>query len=110
MRFAVSQVSGRRPDQLRDLMAVLELGAINLDDRARVLHQSFRRRFDDAGLAGASGPEEQEVTNRAASGRHPGQMHLIDVDNLLDGFILTDNHAGQAGLESFRLSSGPRRI
>ena len=34
--FAVSQVSGRGTDQLGDLVAVLELGAIDLNDRARV--------------------------------------------------------------------------
>ncbi len=41
MRFAVPQVSGRRTDQLGDFMAVLELGATDLDYCSRILQKSF---------------------------------------------------------------------
>ena len=71
MRFAMSQVSGRRADQLRDLMAVLKLGAIDLDDRARILQQRFRGGFHDARLARAGRPQEQEVPDRTARGVIP---------------------------------------
>ena len=60
MGFAMPQISGRRTDQLRDLMAVLKLGAIDLDDGARILQQSFSGRFDDAGLAGAGRPKNRK--------------------------------------------------
>ena len=36
MRLAMSQVSGRRTDELRNFMTVLEFRAINLDNRARI--------------------------------------------------------------------------
>ena len=38
MRFAMSQISGRRADQLRNLVTVLEFRAIDLDDCARIAH------------------------------------------------------------------------
>ena len=36
----MSQVSGRRTDQLGDFVAVLKFGAIDLDDRPRIFHQA----------------------------------------------------------------------
>ena len=110
MRLAMSQVSGRRADQLRDLVAVLELGAIDLDDRARILQQRLGGGFDDAGLARAGRPQEQEIPDRTAGRAHPRQIHLIDVDDLLDRLILTDDHSAQAALERYRLSPGFGRI
>jgi hypothetical protein len=76
-------------------MTVLKFRAINFDHRAGILHQRFRCGFHDASLTGTRWAEEQEVPNGTRGRRHPGQIHLIDVDNLLDGFILTDNHAAQ---------------
>ena len=101
----MSQVSGRRTDQLGDLVAVLELGAVDLDDRARILQQRLGGRFDDAGLSRAGRPQEQEVPDRAARGAHPRQMHLIDVDDLLDRLILPDDHPPEVGLQG--LASRP---
>src|ERR1700684_1175315 len=92
MRLAVSQISWRRTDELRNLVAVLKLGAIDLDDRARGLQQSFRRRLDDSGLARSRGAEEQKVSDRAARRIHAREMHLVDIDDLLDRLILTDDH------------------
>ena len=104
------EISRRRADQFGDFVAVLKLRAIDLDDRAGVLHQRFGGGFHDARLTRSGGPEEQEVSDRTPGRRHAGQMHLINVDDLLDGFVLTDNHSAQAGFKSFCLSSGPRRI
>jgi hypothetical protein len=39
-------------------MAVLEFGAINLDDGARVLEQRFSGGFDDARFSRAGRPQE----------------------------------------------------
>src|SRR4051812_17692940 len=99
MRFAMSQVAGRRADQLRDFMAVLKLSAIDLDHRARILEQSFGGRFDDSRLTRAGGPQEKKVADRAARSTHPREVHLVDVDNLLDGLVLTDNHPAQITFE-----------
>ena len=87
------QISGRRTDQLGNLVAVLKFRAVDLDDRARITHQGLGGRLDDAGLAGSSGPQEEEVADRTARRRHSRQIHLIDVDDLLDRFILTDDHS-----------------
>src|SRR5581483_4423983 len=48
VRLAMTEVSRRRADELRDLMAVLELAAIDFDDRARVLHEALGGGLDDA--------------------------------------------------------------
>ena len=72
-------------------MAVLELCAVDFDYCARVLEQSLRGRLDDSRLARSGGPQEQKVADRAARRAHPREIHLIDVDDLLDGLILTDN-------------------
>src|SRR5450432_1920725 len=110
MRLPMPEVSGRRADQLCDLMAMLELRAINLDHRARILHHRLRSGFHDASLARSSWTKEQEVSDRAARRGHPGEIHLIDVHDLLYGFILTDNQSAQAYFQGFRLSPRPSRI
>ncbi len=87
------QVSGRRADQLGNLVAVLEFRAVDLDDRARIAHQRLSRGFDDACFAGSSWPQKEEVSDGAARGRHSRQIHLINIDDVLDSFILADDHA-----------------
>jgi hypothetical protein len=37
-------------------------------------------------------------------------MHLVDINNLLDRLILTDNHSPESGLERACLSASFRRI
>ena len=91
MRLAVPKVSRRRTDQLRDLMAVLELGTINLDHAASISDHAFRCRFYQASFAGTGGAEEQEVADRPAGTVHPRQIRLVDVNDLIDRFILSDN-------------------
>ncbi len=93
MRFAMPQVSGRRADQLGNLMTVLEFRAIDLDDCARIAHQRFGGRFHDAGLAGSRWSQKKEVPDGTARRRHSRQIHLINIDDLLDSFILPDDHA-----------------
>lgn len=58
MRLAMAEVSGRRADQLGDLVAVLKLCAVDLDDRAAIAYETFRRGFDQSGLTGASRPQK----------------------------------------------------
>src|SRR5882757_7068478 len=99
MRLAMPQISRRRTDQLCDFMAVLKFRAIDLNHRARVLQQGLRGRFDNSRLARARGAKEQEVSDRAARRIHPGKMHLVDVDDLLDRLILPDDHSPKSCLE-----------
>src|ERR1700689_934197 len=110
MRFTMAEVSGRRADQLGNLVAVLELRAINLDNRAGILQHRFSRGFHDASLAGSGGTKEEEVSDRTTWRGHAGQVHLIDVDDLLYGFVLADDQPAQANFEGFRLSARPGRI
>src|SRR5258708_7412867 len=105
MRFPMSQISWRRADKLRNFMTMLELGTVDLDDRARVLQQRLSGRFDDAGLTRASRPQEQKVSDRAAGCAHPGEVHLIDVHNLLDSLVLTYDHATEVAFERHRITT-----
>ena len=110
VRLAVAEVAGRRADQLGDLVAVLELGAVDLNDSAWVLHQRLSRRLHDAGLPGARRPQKQEIAHRPSRCAHPCQIHLVNVDDLLDRFVLADDQATQTGFERLGLSAGSRRI
>src|SRR5437868_12638847 len=88
MSFAMTQVSGRRANELGDLMTVLKLGAVYLDHRAGVLDQCFSRSLDNPRFPGTRRSEEQKVADRAARSAHAREVHLIDVDNLLDRLLL----------------------
>src|SRR4051794_985718 len=110
MRFAVAEIAGRRADQLCDFMAVLKLRAIDFDNRARILDECFSCRLNDTSLAASRGPEEKEVTDRSSGSAHPGQIHLIDVNDLLDRLFLTDYIAMKRLFEVFRIPPGPGRV
>ena len=47
----MTEVAGRRTDELGDLVAVLKLGAVDLKASPRVTEQRLRYRLNDAGLA-----------------------------------------------------------
>src|SRR5947209_14059836 len=55
VRLAMPQVARRRADELRNLMAVLELRAIDLNHGARIADHALCRRFDQPRLAGSGG-------------------------------------------------------
>src|SRR5580704_16292798 len=71
MSFAVPQISGRRANQLRNFMAVLELSAIDLDYRARILQQRLCSRLHHTSLPAAGGTQKQKRSYRAPRGRQP---------------------------------------
>ena len=87
MCLTMSQISGRRTNQLRDLMAVLKFRAVDLDYRARIANQRLRGCFHDTRLARSRWPQKQEVPNGTSRGRHPSQVHLINIHDLLDGLV-----------------------
>ena len=98
----MTQVTGRRADQLRNLVTVLELPAVDLENRPRRAHQRFGHRLHNPGLAGAGGAQQKQRTNRPAGRRQTGEVHLIDVDDLADRFSLTGDPALQFRLEARR--------
>jgi hypothetical protein len=86
---------------------VLEFGAVDLDDGAIGAGEGFGGGFDDSGFAGSGGAQEQEIADRAMRGGEAGQVHLIDVDNLGDGFILADDQLAEAEFERRGFAAGP---
>src|SRR5579862_5407475 len=102
MRLAVSQITRRRTDQLRNLVRVLELSAINLDAGMRVTEQSFGHGFHYACLPGSGRPQKKQIAHRAPWRIQPRQKHLVDLGDLFDGLVLTHNPAAQ---RSFKLAS-----
>jgi len=61
MGLAMSQISGRRADQFRDLMAVLELRTVNFDHDARVFEQRLCGSLDDSRFARSGGPQSNKL-------------------------------------------------
>src|SRR5271166_355933 len=88
MGLAMTQIAGRRADQLCDLMRMLELSAVNLDAGACVAKQRLCHGLDDARLAGSRGSQEQETSNGAARRIQPREKHLVNFADFLDGGIL----------------------
>ena len=106
MRLAMAQISGRRADQLGDFVAVLELGAIDLDDaRADRLPGSPPWLPPAGSCPNPSAPETGRLPIGRPGLRHPGQMSLVDVDDLLDRLVLADNPLPQIRVELFRVES-----
>src|SRR5580704_3900273 len=106
----MAQISGGRSDQLRDFMAVLEFGTIDLDHGPRVAGQRFGRGFDQSGLSRSGWTQEKEVAYRPARAGHARQVCLIDVDDLLDRLTLPDNLPPKIGFEINRVTAGERRV
>jgi hypothetical protein len=110
VRFAMSEISGGRADELGDLVTVLKFGAVYFDHGGGIADEGFSGGFDHTSLAGAGGPEEQEVSDGAAGAIHACQKHLIDVDDLLDRLFLTDNPPAQIAVQLFRIMTRPGRV
>jgi hypothetical protein len=88
-------------------VAVLKFGAINFDDGARIMHQCFRCRFYCSGLSGTGWTQEQEVANRATGCRQTSGVHLVNIHNLLNGFILTYDKLQECSLKRFGIFACP---
>jgi hypothetical protein len=67
---------------------VLKFRAIHFDDGTATAEENFRGRLDNAGLAGAGWPQEQQVSDRTPRRTQPGRKHLIEFDERLYGFVL----------------------
>src|SRR5215831_16021669 len=89
--FTVPKITRRRPDQLGDLMAVLEFAAVDFYYGPSVVEQAFRHGFDQPGLARTGRPKEKKAADRAAGAAHTNEIRLVDLDNLPDGLVLSYN-------------------
>src|SRR5438309_6357584 len=99
MRFAVSQVSRARADQLRDLMTVLKLRAIDFDYCSRILQQGLGGCLYDASLSGAGRPQEQEVSDRPSDRGQSRQMSLVSPHDLVNCFVLSNDEVAERVLQ-----------
>src|SRR2546421_11490723 len=99
MRFAMAQVSRRRADQLGDLTTVLEFGTVNFSHRAGILEQCLGGCFHGPGFTGSRGAEKEKASNEPAWGIYAGDIHLINVDNLSNCFLLPDDTLAQVRLK-----------
>src|SRR6202035_4880396 len=99
MCFTVTKVSWRRSDQLGDLMTMLELSTVNLDHRAGILDQGLCRRFHGPRFTRSRGAEKEKVSNGPAGSVHAGDIHLINVDNLPNCCLLSDDSFAQVRLK-----------
>ncbi len=83
------------PVQLRDLMAVLKLRAIDLDYCSRVLQQGLGGCLYDASLAGAGRPQEQKVSDWPADRRQSRHVSLVSPHDLVNCLLLSNDEVAE---------------
>src|SRR5215469_1524662 len=110
MRLAMSEISRRRADEFGDFVAVLKLGAVNLNHRSRIPYKRLRGSFDHPRLAGTCGTEKQKIPDRTTRAGHAGQKHLIDVDDLVDRLFLPDYSLAEIAVVLFSVVARKRRV
>ena len=98
----MTEVAGRRADQLRNLVAVLKLAAIDLRQTAPVSEQRLGRCLDRPGLAAARGTEEEKVCDGSTLREHPSAIRFVRVDDRIDAGFLPDNEREQIAAQFFR--------
>jgi hypothetical protein len=101
-RLAVAEVARRAADELRDLVRVLELGAVDLNHRVGVAEEDFRRGLDDARLARPRGAEEEHRADGAVRRVHPGEEDLVEAAHAAHGALLPHDARGQLLLKLLR--------
>src|SRR6266851_131555 len=89
-------------------MTVLKLAAVDFNDGARIAEKRLGRRLHGACLPRTRRPEEQEVSNRSAPRREPGEISLISPNDLVDCLFLPYDEAMKFCLKilGFRSSLG----
>src|SRR5690349_20026642 len=95
----MTQVSGRRTDQLGDLVAVLELRTVDLDHRAGFAGETFCHRFDRARLTRARWSQEQQAAHRPSRRIHSRQEGLVNAKDVANGRVLPDDTLAHVLLE-----------
>src|SRR5229473_2203983 len=110
MSFAVAEIARGRADDLGDFVRMLEFGAVDFDDGAGAAEENFGRGFDDAGLAGAGGAEEEQIADGAAGGVETGGENLEQLDERLDAVVLADDFRAQRVLKFNGVRAADTRI
>src|SRR5215471_5976487 len=90
-RFTVSDVAGRRANQLGDFVTMLKLGAIDFNDGIGSSEQYLGNRLDGSGLAGTRRSQKQKVSNRAPLGNQTRAYTLECRHQAVDRVVLSDN-------------------
>src|SRR6266566_484051 len=93
------QITRRRAGQLRNLVAVLELRAIDLHHRVRIAEQDLSCGFDQARLAAARGPEQQQVHKWPTRRGESGPIDLERARHASDRTLLSHYSLSQAGFK-----------
>src|SRR5262249_21310084 len=93
--FAMTEVTRRRPDQLPDLVRMLNLGAVNLRDEIRITKKYCRGGLDDSGLAGTCGTKEEQVPDWTAGVSQSSQKDLIQAGDASHSAVLSDDQRGK---------------
>src|SRR5260221_327872 len=91
-------------------MTVLELSAVNLDDRPGIAKKRFRNRFYHARLARAGRPKKEKVSHGTPWSVHPRENHLIISHHFSDARVVPKFFPPQGGLEVLRVRAAPGRI
>src|SRR6266849_7879349 len=110
MRLPVPQIPWGRANQFGDLMRVLKFRAVHFDYRAGISKEDLRRSLDNARLAGAGGPQEQQVSDWAPRRAQPGTEHLIELDKRLHGLLLPHDPLPQRMLKMARRRTPLSRV
>src|ERR1700674_3379129 len=84
--LAMAKVSRWRTDQLRNLVAVLKLGAIDLDQCRRAAQQNLRSGFDNSSFSRPGRPKKEQICDWTLRHCHAGQYRLVNAHQLRDGF------------------------
>ena len=91
MRLAVAEITRRRADEFSNFVRVLELGAIDFNNQARISKKDFRGGFHNARLAGAGGTKKEQIADGAAGRVEAGAEDLIEVNERLHAFLLAND-------------------
>src|SRR4029079_5901312 len=95
----MAEVSRRRADQLRNLVRMLKLRAVDLHDRVGVAVQNFRRGFDNASFTGTSRPQKQHRAARPVWRVHAGEKDLVEAAHAAHCAFLTYDASVETLLE-----------
>ena len=99
------KVSWGRANKLGDFVTMLKFTAIDFEDSVGMPDKAFSHRFHEQRLSGARRPQKEKIAYRMTRAVHPGQVSLVDADDLLNSIILTHYALSQIGIKNLRTLS-----
>src|SRR5262249_43303064 len=108
--FTVAEVTGRGTNELRDLVPVLELCAVDFDDGSCIAEKNLGGRLHQARLAGSRRAEEKQVCDRPSRNREPGSVYLVNSSQSPDRSFLSHHTRAKRCFEITHLWAVQRRI